>query len=335
MSLDRALRQARREVTRPLDAVHRYVIFSDHHKGARNEADDFRQCEATYLKALNYYYERDFQLIVLGDAEELWEENIATVLGAYGNVLQSEARFHPDRYVRIWGNHDDPWSDDEQVRKYLDPIFPGIQFHEGLIFEVYEGGRVIGDLFLVHGHQGTLDSEFFAFLGPKFLPLYRDFQNLTGFGRTSPSKDACLRAEHDTHMYRWSSKKEKLILIAGHTHRPVWSSRTHLEKLLIELQKFLEQQGQMPPDEFEKELQKKIRKIKIRKQKYPPCTDTIKTQPSYFNAGCCRFEDGDITGIELEKGQIRLIKWSNAADEQEPLILEQSPLKNIFSLLMT
>ena len=31
--------------------------------------------------------------------------------------------------------------------------------------------------------------------------------------------------------------------------------------------------------------------------------------PSYFNSGCCCFEDGDITLLEIEDGSIRLVKW--------------------------
>jgi hypothetical protein len=33
-------------------------------------------------------------------------------------------------------------------------------------------------------------------------------------------------------------------------------------------------------------------------------------KPTYFNSGCCCFEDGTITGIEIAGGNIRLVKWS-------------------------
>jgi hypothetical protein len=33
-------------------------------------------------------------------------------------------------------------------------------------------------------------------------------------------------------------------------------------------------------------------------------------KPVYFNTGCCCFSDGDMTGIEIADGCIRLIKWS-------------------------
>lgn len=48
----------------------RIVIFSDHHRGVRDGADDFMRCEKAYSAALGYYLELGYTLIVLGDAEE-------------------------------------------------------------------------------------------------------------------------------------------------------------------------------------------------------------------------------------------------------------------------
>ena len=45
---------------------------------------------------------------------------------------------------------------------------------------------------------------------------------------------------------------------------------------------------------------------------------------TYFNSGCCCFDDGDITGIELEGGFIRLIKWQYKGKESERLVLGES-----------
>ena len=50
------------------------IIFSDHHRGLRNGADDFRLSEPAYHAALAYYFNLGHTLILLGDTEELWEE---------------------------------------------------------------------------------------------------------------------------------------------------------------------------------------------------------------------------------------------------------------------
>ena len=319
---------------RSLLATDRYIIFSDHHKGARDGADDFLPCEPTYLTALDYYLAEGHTLIVLGDAEELWEQKAREVLAAYPNVLESEARFYQDnRYIRVYGNHDDKWRSPRQVKKYLDPFFPNIQVQDGVLFEFTGDGGLSGELFLTHGHQGTLDSDTLAWFTRIWLPIYRQIQIWTGLGKTTPAKDACLRSEHDTKMYRWTRTQQNKILIVGHTHRPIWSSRTHLEKLLNQLYTLRQKNIEEPSPEIEAEIAHLKAKIKSREDKDPPCTDTIKTRPSYFNTGCCRFEDGDITGIELDRGQIRLIKWAKQGEDFTRQILEEAPLSEIFFFL--
>ena len=69
----------------------RFVIFSDLHKGARNGADDFRAGERAYHAALAYYLYKGYTLIMLGDAEELWEETPQAVIDAYSHTLKLEA----------------------------------------------------------------------------------------------------------------------------------------------------------------------------------------------------------------------------------------------------
>ncbi|MBN1921136.1 MAG: hypothetical protein JW892_07835 [Anaerolineae bacterium] len=404
-ALDRVLQHERQHDPRPLTSQDRFVIFSDHHKGARNDADDFTAAEATYLAALDHYLEQNFTLIIMGDAEDLWEERPQAVLSSYRHVFESEARFYPERYLRIHGNHDDLWQSPYQREKYLGEFFPGIEFHNGILFTVgisqqaadrnratrltqhlerkqgirsggdeainphsepykerrsplncYEcpvSGEVLrsatapqsrdllpeagapgGELLLVHGHQGTLDSDAMASLS-QFLVrnIYRLFQIVTGLGRSTPASDACLRALHDTMLYHWVAGKERLLLIAGHTHRPVWSSRTHLEKLMGELHSLLETPPAERPPDFGAKVQQLREDIKIRARKYPPCNDSVKTRPCYFNTGCCRYADGDITGIELADGEMRLIKWSFTQGKALRAVLESAPLSEIFYLL--
>ena len=71
--LDSAFKAAKEESFDPQSE--RIVIFSDHHKGVGDPADDFRRCEHAYTSALGYYLEAGYKLFVLGDAEELWEEH--------------------------------------------------------------------------------------------------------------------------------------------------------------------------------------------------------------------------------------------------------------------
>ena len=56
--------------------------------------------------------------------------------------------------------------------------------------------------------------------------------------------------------------------------------------------------------------------------------------PSYFNSGCCCFSDGDVTGIEVADGFIRLIKWESSDEGPLRKVLEESPLYYIFDSLV-
>jgi hypothetical protein len=80
-------------------------------------------------------------------------------------------------------------------------------------------------------------------------------------------------------------------------------------------------------------VKKKVKEIKEREHKYPSGGDSIKTEQCYFNTGCCRFKDGDITGIELAGGEIRLVRWGLGVEDPEKRILERMPLGSVFKVL--
>ena len=52
-------------------------------------------------------------------------------------------------------------------------------------------------------------------------------------------------------------------------------------------------------------------------------------KPSYFNTGCCCFSNGDITGIEIADGYIRLIKWSVVGGKTVRELLEEKELEEL------
>ncbi|MCP4401718.1 MAG: hypothetical protein GY801_31010 [bacterium] len=101
----------------------RLVVFSDHHRGQGNGADDFRQNKQTYHAALGYYLYTDFQLFLLGDVEELWESSMQKSVETYKDTLALERKFvEKGRYRRFFGNHDDKLEQElclGQLRSYL------------------------------------------------------------------------------------------------------------------------------------------------------------------------------------------------------------------------
>ncbi|MEM8861897.1 MAG: metallophosphoesterase [Chloroflexota bacterium] len=310
-----------------LNSNHKYILFSDQHKGAGDRADEFRKCKETYMAALKHYRDAGFTLILMGDVEELWEQRFKKVEEAYQDVLELEGSFPAGHYFRLWGNHDDDWMHPWAVDRHLAKYMPTSAVFEGIRFEVENDAEHLGTILLVHGHQGTLASDKFRLLSRFAVRIYRYIQRLTGIGTMTPAEDVCLRSKQDNEMYDWAHRQCELdlILIAGHTHRPVWSSRTHLQKLQLELEAL--QSGPDIPGKLEL-IEEIEAAIKRREAKYPPCDDEIKTSPVYFNTGCCRFDDGDITGIEIDNGTIRLIKWSRGSLTKT--VFEQDTLTDIF-----
>jgi len=188
-------------------------------------------------------------------------------------------------------------------------------------------------LHLVHGHQGTFESDKIWRVSRLFLRyIYAPIaQRLLKWGKAAtPAEEYCLREEHDRTMYEWAAGQSRLALIAGHTHRPVWSSRTHLDKLEAELQALEQAQ---PRDEGA--IVAKKQEIVDRRERTGVCDEAVakvpKQKPCYFNTGCCRFKGGTITGLELEDGTLRLIKWTKGNPTGE--LLEEEKVETILSKL--
>jgi len=280
----------------------RLIVFSDLHKGSRNGADDFAIAETTYMAALEYYWQQDFELYLLGDVEELWENWPSDILSAYGNVLNQELRFAqataPERYRRFAGNHDDLWYRHDQQEQYLRPYLANHQVLESRRIPVTDAGQRLGELFLLHGHQGTADSDTHARLSAWLVhTFWRPLQRLFKFKSTAPSTSFVLRKKHDLAMYHFASTQKDMVLIAGHTHRPVWEGLGFGQAV----QTVAEVAGMQHPEaaRWMNGLARGAVALPGRK-------------PCYFNSGCCCYSDGSITGLELADEEIRLIRWNRA-----------------------
>jgi hypothetical protein len=320
--LDSAYKDADEEPFDP--AGERIAVFSDHHKGVGDPADDFRRCEHAYSAALGYYLEAGYKLFILGDGEELWEEHADDVIERYRDVLQLEAAFvqRGNGLSRFYGNHDDQWASPGQVSKHLRALFGDIEVREGLRLRVERPGKAPGTLFFVHGHQGTADSDRWGWASRLFVRhVWRPLQRRTGYSATTPSRNYALRAKHDRAMYEWArSQAPGLVMFAGHTHRPVFSRcvpdppptrpTTELEEALAQA---VGSGDAAKAAAIRAELE--YARTSVRR---PEEVLTV-SPPCYFNTGCCSFPDGDITGLEIADGEVRLVRWpGNLREIQAP-----------------
>jgi hypothetical protein len=306
-------------------ATLRMIVFSDHHRGGRDGADDFRRCERAYNAALAHYFESGYRLVLLGDVEELWECRASDVLGSYARTYGLEAEFaRAGRYQRVWGNHDDEWSIPRRFAAHRDSLGgPGVAVHEAIRMEVVHDGASLGELFLVHGHQGTDSSDRFRWISRLIVRrVWRPLQRRLRLPSTTPATDWDLREQHDEAMFSWAAASPQApLLIAGHTHRPVFGvgRRTPtIARPVAELER--EYEDSRSNGATREELARLRAEIEFghaepRRHDRPPIEVV---PPCYFNTGCCSFGDGDVTGLELADGRIRLVRWLD--DEQQPAV---------------
>lgn len=300
------------------------IVFSDLHKGNKKHSDDFAPAEQNYLAALDYYNREGYTLIMLGDSEELWKFNLFSVHRHNQPSFDREKLFLERKaFIKIYGNHDIFWNNDPLAGLQLLNIYgQAVRIYEGVILRFNAGGKS-GEIFLTHGHQGDGQSDGNKFSAWFVAKIWAPLQAFLELNINTPAFNDILKTEHNQFMYEWSSAQENLLLITGHTHQPVFESMTHLERLYRQL---LIARQQNDTDAITG-LQEEIR---FRRQEYDHVSeDYLHLKPTYFNTGCCCFSDGDITGIEIENGEIRLIRWKRDDGVPGRDILEKAMLETL------
>ncbi len=306
----------------------RFIIFSDQHKGAKNGADDFAGAEACYLAALDHYNNNNYHFISLGDCEELWENSLAAVIEHNQPSFIKERLFvEKGAFTKVFGNHDLYWDNALTAKADLKGIYgTEVPIFEGAILQTTINGHSV-QIFLTHGHQGDLVSDGNALSKWFVSNVWAKIQAYLKINPNTPAYDDQLKSEHNRLMYEWSAEQSNLLLITGHTHQPVFESLTHLERIYRTLENARLLKDAATIVKLEAEISKRIRRNGM-------APDFTKYQPVYFNTGCCCFEDGDITGLEIAAGRIKLIKWHCGAETPVRVVLEDNTLENCMAISM-
>src|SRR5215204_6776974 len=333
----------------------RIIVFSDHHRGAKNGADDFMKAETTYLAALDYYFENKFQYISLGDSEELWENTLNQVKKNNSITFEAEKRFIlKDKFFKVFGNHDLYWDNSPIASQQLKAIYgKKLRVFEGIILEKgnkentkqkktiskpfsfltkkpYSDDETLPiancplTIFLTHGHQGDASSDGNWFSKFFVANIWAPLQSYLRINFNTPAYDEDTKTAHNLIMYEWSAKYKSLVLITGHTHQPVFESLTHPERLYKKLGDAIKANRTDEINQIEQEIKRRGRDYKTTPAEY------LTMKSSYFNSGCCCFRDGDITGIEITHEKISLVKWNI---HNQRVLLEETTLEKLESLL--
>lgn len=217
----------------PIDHSSRIVLMSDCHRGDGSESDNFSNNQMLFFSALSYYYEQNYTYIELGDGDELWENRkYDQIISVHSDAFWLISKFYQqDRFYMLYGNHDMikknlKFCNDtcqtyfDESKNQLMPLFPEITVLEGLILVYTNTGNKI---FLTHGHQGELLNDKIWKVG-RFLVryLWRPLE-LIGVKNPITARNNYSKIDNpaERKLINWV-KAENQMLIAGHTHHPVF-----------------------------------------------------------------------------------------------------------------
>lgn len=307
------------------------ILFSDHHKGNRKGNDEFTHAETNYLNALDYYNTLGASYISLGDSEEFWKFNIFSIIQHNKKTFDKEDLFHKrGAFYKIFGNHDIFWDMDPLAPVYLKQLYHKVpKIYPGIVIRIFWDKEKYVDIFCTHGHQGDRQSDGNWFSKWFVSYIWAPLQLYLRININTPSHNNYEKTLHNQIMYEWSEAQNNIILITGHTHQPVFNSLSHLERLY----KKLNEARASGDDNLANDV---LKEIPRRKREYDFVHHDYSTmKPSYFNAGCCCYSDGTITGIEIADGKIRLVKWvSESSNKSKRIIAEEAELTEVVSKLI-
>lgn len=206
------------------------VFFSDLHRGMGTK-DMFKNNKELFKDILEYYYDRGFKLVLVGDIEEGWGfqgDNIPLILENHKGEMDMEMKFLKDnRYYRIYGNHDDFFRGNYfQYRNFSTRVYPAIIFND-------KDNNF--NIFVTHGCQGhglhDAGDEVaswgvyvkYNWLAEIFLKKAKSEKKLVKIMKDRAKK----YKYHEQLMVNWAKKYKRPrlnVLITGHTHIPVFES---------------------------------------------------------------------------------------------------------------
>lgn len=213
----------------------RIVLMSDCHRSDGSWADSLSRNQNVYNAALEHYLQGGYTYIEIGDGDELWKNyDYSKVVEAHKDSLWLLAKFNDaKRLYMIYGNHDIVKKHtnfiqnnmhhyfDTRLKAYI-PLLKNLKVYEGLILRHAETGR---DIFLVHGHQvDRINSVLWRLSRFLVHNLWTPLEALGVNDPTSPAKNYKKSTQVEERLTSWSLKEDRMI-VAGHTHRPVFPDK--------------------------------------------------------------------------------------------------------------
>ncbi|MHB8061140.1 MAG: metallophosphoesterase [Ruminiclostridium sp.] len=220
------------------DENSKFIFFSDSHRGDDSASDEFSRNQNVFLHALEYYFSKGYVYVEVGDGDELWEySDFKHIRLAHSDIfLTLKKFFDEERLILLYGNHNIYLKNKNYVRKnYYDfydeyeqdmhELFKGIIPYEALVLRSKISSQ---EILTVHGHQGYFMNDQFWLVSMSMMRYFWRFIHVVGFQNpASPAKKLYKRSKIEKNYKKWI-KKNKTMIICGHTHRPKFPKNEEL-----------------------------------------------------------------------------------------------------------
>ena len=308
----------------PYKKKDKWVVFSDLHMGNGGRRDDFAPNSRMFHTVLEtYYLSKGYKLILNGDVEELHKFTWRQISAAWPATYALFDAFHAEeRLYKTVGNHDSRLIIDlkEHYPYRMDTVLEMTDLDFPILF--------------YHGHQVSAFYEQFNDISRMGV---RYFAMPLGIMNYSVSHDSRRRHYLEKRIYDYS-RKERIVSVIGHTHRPLFESLTKAETLRFRIE-YLLNRYRRATDERKLEIEEEIGRLRAElidwrsRKRRPELSSGIYSEddvpiPCVFNSGTVIGKRG-MTCIELTKGRFRLVHWFDDGTEDEFVDREDLTIKTL------
>lgn len=289
--------------TERLGADGRVVFASDFHMGDGGARDDYRtNAELVEGVLSSYYLDGGWRLVLNGDIEELHKSELSAIRRAHADAYDLFRSFRAGPgLTKIVGNHD--------LGLLLADDYD-IPLEHALRLEL-DGGSILA----FHGHQASKLFMKYNYLSDFIVRYIAQPLKIRNADIPMTSKR---RFKTEKNIYR-AAQELGVIVVAGHTHRPLFESFSKYDSLRWSIETLLRRYADESAEEREgtaalvdvyvsefRRLSKKEKKARVSKSLYGSEGFLV---PCMFNSGCATGRGG-FTTIELTRDDIALAYWT-------------------------
>lgn len=213
-----------------IDDNSKIIIMSDVHRGNGNNYDNFIKNKNIFIFALQYYYNKGFTYIELGDGDEMWEVKYCNhIIKEHLSSFKQLKKFNNfNRLIMLYGNHDIEKRKIEVLQKNfymyynekdntIESLLDGLNVLESLILKYKKF-----NIFLIHGHQlDFINSSIWPISRLVIRHFWKKIEHIGIKDPTDNIENYKVAKKIEKKLHNWS-KKNNIIIIAGHTHRSIF-----------------------------------------------------------------------------------------------------------------